>query len=272
MIIATHVPQPPLDQFVEFLWFHEGYNADHQLERVLPDGSMELIINLQEGDRHVFDRTTHSPQRTYRRSWLSGPHSDFIIIDTVPDASMIGAHFRPGGASAFFNFPLDAMSNSVVDLDAIWNGGAPALRDRLLEAAGPSAKFRVFEEALLARWRSKADHHRAVVFALRYFSRDPEHATIGKVMNQIGLSRRRFIELFRQQVGMTPKMFCRVRRFQRALDQIQRSRDVQWADLAAQCGYYDQAHFINNFREFCGITPRDYLAARAEFPNFVPIR
>lgn len=272
MIIATHSPRPPLNEFVEFLWFHEGYNCDHHLERVLPDGSMELIINLRDEKRHVFDHATHCPVRSYRRSWLSGPHSNFIIIDTARDASMMGAHFRPGGARAFFGFPLNIMRNAVVDLDAIWNGQAPDLRDQLLEAASPSAKFHLLEEALLACRRPEADHHRAVVYALARFSREPENMTVGKVMGQIGLSSRRFIELFLQQVGMTPKMFCRLRRFQRALEEIQRRREVQWAAVATHCGYYDQAHFINNFREFGGITPGDYLVARPEFPNFVPIR
>ena len=71
---------------------------------------------------------------------------------------------------------------------------------------------------------------------------------------------------------MTPKLFCRVRRLQRALDGIHRAREVVWADLAAQCGYYDQAHFIHDFKEFCGVRPSDYLNAEPEYQNFVPIR
>jgi AraC-like DNA-binding protein len=272
MIVATHLPRPPLNQFVEMLWFHEGYNCGHRLERVLPDGSMELIIYLRDEDRHVFDRVTHRPRQSYRRSWLSGPHSEFIIIDTACDASMIGVHFRPGGAKAFFGFPLDELRNSVVDLDAIWNGNAQSLREHLLEAPNPAAKFRILEEALLARWRRFASRHRAVVYALECFAREPHGITIGQVTNEIGLSARRFIEVFTQQVGMTPKMFCRVRRFQHALAEIHRRRDVVWAEIATASGYYDQAHFINNFREFCGITPVDFLEERPEYPNFIPIR
>src|SRR4029077_18522499 len=151
MIVATHVPRPPLNQFVELLWFHEGLNCDHRLERVLPDGSMELIINLRDEARHVFDRVTHRPQQSYRGSWLSGPHSQFIIIDTAPNASMMGAHFRPGGASAFFGLPLCELQNRVVDLETFWKGSAQSLRDHLLEAPTPPAKFRILEEALLAR-------------------------------------------------------------------------------------------------------------------------
>ena len=92
MIVATHLPRPPLNSFVDFLWLHEGLNCDYPLERVLPDGSMELIINLRDDTRQVFDRASRRPSQACRGSWLSGPHSEFIIIDTAPSSSLIGAH------------------------------------------------------------------------------------------------------------------------------------------------------------------------------------
>ena len=70
MIIATHLPRAPLNQFIELLWFHEGLNSPHQLERVLPEGSVELIINLRDQDRHIFHPVNYQPQQSYRRSWL----------------------------------------------------------------------------------------------------------------------------------------------------------------------------------------------------------
>jgi len=272
MIFATHVPRPPLNQFIEFLWFHEGINPDYPLERVLPDGSMELIFNLRDENRHVFDPISRHPRKTYRRSWLSGPHSEFIVIDTALNASMIGVHLRPGGASAFFGLPLSELRNSVVELDTIWNHAAENLRDQLLETRAPSAKFRILENALLARCRGFAPRHRAVIHALERFTREPDNISVEKVTAEVGLSRRRLIEIFNEQVGMTPKVFCRVRRFQRAIGQIQQRRTVNWTDVAIGCGYYDQAHFINDFRGFCGITPGDYAGENPEYPNFVPIR
>ncbi len=248
MIFAAHVPRPPLNQFIELLWFHEGFNADHHLERVLPDGSMELIINLRDDTRHVFDPISHQPRETYRRSWLSGPHSEFIVIDTAPNASMIGVHLRPGGASAFFGLPLSELRNSVVELDTLWNCEAQNLRDQLLEAPSSAAKFRILEDALLARWRGFAPRHRAVLHALECFTRQPDDITVGKVTAEVGLSRRRLIEVFTEQIGMTPKIFCRVRRFQRAINEIQRRRALPWTEIATGCGYYDQAHFINERR------------------------
>jgi hypothetical protein len=137
----------------------------HQLERVLPEGSVELIINLRDQNRHTFDPTSYQPQRSYRRSWLSGPHSKFIVIDTSPDASMIGANFRPGGANAFFSTPLSELRNDVVALEVFWNGAAASLRDQLLEAPTPTDKFRILEDALLARQRGRKSIH--LLFGMR---------------------------------------------------------------------------------------------------------
>jgi AraC-like DNA-binding protein len=145
------------------------------------------------------------------------------------------------------------------------------LREQLLEARDPAAKFRIFEAALLERWRRANSPHNAVAHALDRFMREPHVVTIGKVTNEIGLSPRRFIQTFAEQIGMTPKIFCRVQRFQRALTTIQQRHKVVWTEVALDCGYYDQAHFIQEFKEFCGITPGDYLARRPEYMNFVPL-
>jgi AraC-like DNA-binding protein len=78
---------------------------------------------------------------------------------------------------------------------------------------------------------------------------------VAAVTDRIGLSSRRFIELFRRQVGLTPKVFCRVRRFQHVLRTIHREKDIEWAQIALECGYYDQPHFIHDFQSFSGLTP-----------------
>jgi len=184
---------------------------------------------------------------------------------------MIGVHFKPSGANAFFATPLSELRNNVVALDVFWNGAAASLRDQLLEAPTPADKFRILEDALLARQRGRELTHPAVRVALDYFIRQPQIMSVGAITDKISLSPRHFIELFNDQVGITPKVFCRVRRFQRAIYEIQRRRNLRWAELATDCGYYDQAHFICEFKEFCGLTPVDYLNQAPEYPNFVPI-
>src|SRR3984893_9100332 len=96
----------------------------------------------------------------------------------------------------------------------------------------------------------------------------PETQKIAAVADRIGLSARRFIDVFRKEVGLTPKLFCRVRRFQKVLRLVQRGRPVAWADVALDCGYYDQAHFIHDFRAFSGLTPTAYLQVWGEHLHY----
>ena len=122
--------------------------------------------------------------------------------------------------------------------------------------SGRYSAFRILEDdALLARQRGRESTHPAVRYALGFFIRQPQSLSVADITDKISLSPRRFIELFDDQVGMTPKVFSHIRRFQRALEEIQRRRNLRWAELAPDCGYYDQAHFICDFKEFCELTP-----------------
>ena len=89
--------------------------------------------------------------------------------------------------------------------------------------------------------------------------------------SEVGLSPKRFIQLFRDEVGLPPKLFGRVRRFQSVVNRVFGRTAVDWVDEALQSGYYDQSHFAHDFREFTGLTPGAYLARPGEFVNHVPL-
>src|SRR5262249_40628 len=111
----------------------------------------------------------------------------------------------------------------------------------------------------------------AVDYALHHFCRLPHATTIASITGAIGHSHRRFIQLFRQQVGLTPKAFCRVLRFQQSLITVHGARQVDWSEVALDCGYFDQAHFIHDFQWFWGMTASAYLAAATPHLNHVPL-
>jgi AraC-like DNA-binding protein len=100
---------------------------------------------------------------------------------------------------------------------------------------------------------------------------EPHATTVAAVTDQIGLSAKRFIQAFRDETGFTPKVFCRIRRFQQALNRMSGCKSVEWADVALDCGYFDQAHFIHDFRAFSGINPTSYLAHQTPHRNHVPL-
>jgi AraC-like DNA-binding protein len=274
MRFCRHFPSPPVGLFVDFFWYYDSCFPDHAVENCLPDGAFELIINLQEQPRKLFDREDYGRYRTFRRAWLSGTHSGYIVIDAQPASSMMGVHFKPGGASAFVPLPAGELRDQVVDLDHVWGTAAWDWRERLLAAPHPSAKFRLLEQFLLERLRavkSSPERRRRVNWALGRFDRENGIESIGAVVEELGVSHKHFIEEFRREVGLTPKMFCRIRRFQDVLALINHGKDVEWADVACACGYFDQAHFINDFKVFAGVNPSAYLSHNLEYPNFVPV-
>jgi AraC-like DNA-binding protein len=179
-------------------------------------------------------------------------------------------HFRPGGAFPFLRLPSDELHGLHVSLSDLWGGFARELRERVLAAKTVEARFDVLEAALLARVARPLERHRAVAHALQEFSCGGA-GTIADFIADAGLSARRFVEVFKQQVGMPPKQFCRVRRFQRVIRTLPPGRVIDWAGMAAGAGYFDQAHLIHDFRAIAGISPGEYAARRTEHLNHVPM-
>jgi AraC-like DNA-binding protein len=271
MLFHRYIPAPPLSDFVALLWLYEGYRQPHAKERLLPDGSMELVVNLNDDLTRIYEPRDTERFRTLTGSVVVGAHSEYFVIDTAEQHTVAGVHFKPGGAFPFLGLPASELRNTLVSLEDLWGGLARQLRERLLEAGTPQAKLQVLERVLLARAAARLERHPAVSFALQEFHGLPHTRTIAAVTGQIGLSAKRFIQVFSGEVGLTPKLFCRVRRFQRVLRRIGARRPVEWAAVAADCGYFDQAHFIRDFRAFSGINPSAYVAQRTEHLNHVPL-
>jgi AraC-like DNA-binding protein len=269
MLHLTHIPRPPLSEFVDSLWLYEGYTQAHAKERVLPTGEMQIVINLGEDHFSVYDRDDTDRCQIFRGPLVSGAHSEYVVISTAMQACVMGVHFRPGGAFPFLGRPAGELRDTTAPLDALWGKAAIDLRDELLEAATHQARFEILERVLLNKLTRSVGRRGAVAFALRQFMAAPHMTTIAAVSEQIGLSSKRFIQVFRDETGFTPKVFCRIRRFQQALARMEGRKTLEWANVALDCGYFDQAHFIHDFRAFSGINPTAYLSHQTPHRNHV---
>lgn len=242
----------PLAGLVDFLWESPSYNRPHPTERVLPTGAMDLIIDLAADGGAC--------------GTLSGARSTFSSIDTSRPREFIGARFMIGGGSVLFG-PAGALSDLKVPLEGLWGGAARELYERLAGAPPGVARFSILERFLLRHLDREVRLHPAVEHALRRLRRSHGTASVAALANECRLSQRRFIEIFRDQVGLTPKSYGRLRRFRHSLFAIANSQRVDWADLAVACGYSDQSHLIHEFRAFAGLTPSAYLRNRTAHIN-----
>lgn len=270
-----HIPSPPLSHFISLMWFGDDYVVPHALERVLPTGEMALIINLWENRTRVYNADDPRKFNTFEGSIVVGAYSAFTVIDTDEQRATAGVAFRPGGAFPFLGLPAGELQDANASLSDLWGRQAASdLRDQLLAAKSPAAKFKILEQTFLSRINAPLEPtHPAVSFAVQSFCNRPQRA-VSAVTEQIGLSDRRFIQLFSQHVGLTPKLFCRVQRFQQVLRNIASfaaNSVVDWPQIALNCGYFDQAHFIHDFRAFSGINPTTYVANKTQFQNHVAL-
>jgi AraC-like DNA-binding protein len=259
MRYRLHTPSPPLSSFIDTLWSLSDAPA-HARERIIPSGTLELVINLHEDEFRIYDPIEVERCRRFSGAIVSGTYRECFVIDTREHASVIGVHFRPGGAVPFLGVPPGTLADTHVDLHGLWGAGADELRDRLCSAATTPQRFRILEDALTARLRRPFRAHDAVPVALQHFARS--RTSVGEVATTVQLSHRRFIEVFTAEVGMTPKSYARVRRFQHTLLMARRSVAPDWAQLALEGGYCDQSHLIRDFVAFSGFSPAELFRHR----------
>lgn len=229
-----------------------GYNPSHSKELALPDGSVEVVFELLQDNIRLFDNK--NSELVLGRSVLCGPHADYFVIDTAQESKAVGIHFKPGGMRPFLKEPLDQFLNTHVALDVVWGATANEIREELLAASVPEEMFRTLERRLLTICGRTLERHPAV----QHVVSNLHNSQIGELIEQTGMSHRRFNQLFKEEVGMTPKRLGRLHRLQHALSMIHNDEMIAWTEVALSCGYYDQSHFIKDFQSFSGISPGEY--------------
>ena len=267
MRFRSYRPGRPLSDFVENFWLCDGYDSPHLRERIFPGGTFELVFNLRDGDLRITraqdpDRCTRLPGAV-----VAGPHGGYFVTDRAAGASVMAVHFKPGGAFPFLGPAADELLDTHAALQDIWGQAALEIRERVAAERTPARRFQILQDALLSRLVRRSERHPAVLSALDYFRRDPSRAVVGKLARDVGLSNRRFIDVFNFEVGVKPKLFVRIRRFQRVLQQVNQLPSVDWAQLALEQGYFDQSHLIRDFVAFSGISPADYLRRLHDLRN-----
>ncbi|MET9765334.1 helix-turn-helix transcriptional regulator [Streptomyces sp. NPDC006372] len=262
--VTARPSAPALVPLIGALGYTEGRFA-HSAELALPTGGVQLLVNL-DGD------VLGSSGRRTRGAALQGPHTLPAVIDPAQQRAVVWAAFRPAGAYPFLTAPVSAVRDELVGLDDLWGADGAALRERLLEAmaaGGSEACLRELESALLRRAGRPLEPDPA---ARRAAALLDGGTPVGDVADRLGWTSRRLARRCTEQLGLTPKRYARVRRFQRLLGRVNAGpRNPDWASLAADCGYHDQAHLIHEFRALAGITPTAYAPRSPHERNHVPL-
>jgi AraC-like DNA-binding protein len=274
MILEIHKTAFPLNEFIENLVYYDGLSAAHNLDRFLPDGNTEIIVDLTEKPQFIYDNETLQEIQSCRYAWVSGVRTRPITIPSGRGSRMLIVAFKKGKAFPFYRFSMSELTDRVVEADLVFGRDIHHLREQLLAAKSIDRMFDVTEAFLLQQAGEaicESISTRCIGYAVSALINQPTSQRLYELSDEVGYSQKHFINLFREQVGVLPKRYLKIMRFQKAIRAIENNQAIRWSNIALESGYYDQAHFIHDFKLFSGFTPHDYLKRKADLLNYVPV-
>lgn len=264
MDYQEYVPKPPLRALLECFWLLEDDSTTgHDSQRILPDGCAEIVLQL--GD--PFERLTRAGPVRQPECFLYGQLRRHILIRPTGRVRTLGIRFRPGGAASFLGLSLSELTQNTVDLDLIWTSLAAGLRGRVDPGASCSRLFAVVEGLLAGELSRARTRRRGVPESVKAIIERRGQLSIDRLAERAGLSVRQLERRFLREVGLGPKTLSRIVRFQSIFPALQRG-ESGWAEIAADCGYFDQAHMIREFSAFSGLTPDAHLREESRMSDF----
>ncbi len=246
-------PASPLSKNVECLWLLDGHDWQESSapERLLPDGCAELILNFGDLFREHKEagRSELQPSR-----FVVGQMTQPVLVSPTGSVQLLGIRFAPGGALPFFPVPPGELTNRIAPLSDVAGALDRELSGRVYETRGLQEKVALVESLLLRYTIAKEEKGASLQNAISEIVNSGGQISVDRLANDLGISGRQLERRFLNEVGLGPKLLCRILRFQQVFRAVERE-DKNWARIAADCGYYDQAHLIRDFRQFAGQTP-----------------
>jgi AraC-like DNA-binding protein len=255
--VAMLRPPPALADAVELMWLVDGVTS-YETGRVLPRGNAHLMFNLG-APQYVVDPLGVRAPVPYLRAWASGQQAAPLDVANGGRTSIIGVRFRSLGAWRVLGVPQHLLAGRVIDLDALFGDAIRALHQQLLDACDAAARFALFEAWLLQLAAARGAPHYATRWAVERLAATHGRMPIEQLAAELGYSRKHVAQLFQREVGLAPKTLARVLRFSHALGRVRGERIAHWDEFALECGYYDQAHLIREFRACSGHAPAAFL-------------
>lgn len=272
MVYEIHIPTHPLISFISHFTYFKNYSPQHSIDRFLPNGNTEIVIDLTSETKFIYDNISLQEIQSCKKIWVSGIRNEFITIPSGKNSEMFIINFKKGMAYPFLQTPLYTITDTVVDGDQLLSPIFLDLRNILLECSNPASMFEKAERLITKGFLAQLQVNRFIEFSVSSIVQSPESTTMDKLSRQCGYSSKHLIHLFKKHVGVSPKNFLKIIRFQKVIAEIEHNQFINWPSLAVECGYYDQSHFIADFKTFSGFTPTEYMLLKNDQLNYVPVQ
>lgn len=249
----------PLNRLIVCYWFISAQAIPEQT-KMLPDGYSDIMLNFGQP---YFIHTPGGRSEKATGHAFFGQRTNYVLLDQPGAVNMIGIRLRPGSEFVFSGMPGKQLLNQHVALSKVIPDAVSGIELLHENLALPAIEKVPLVDALLL---NLLRHHRAATdektdLAVDYILKYKGNVRLEDVLDELQLSYKQAERAFQKHIGLSPKLFIRIHRFYNAFVQVRALEKANWMDVLTACGYYDQAHFIKDFRFFSGVSPAKQLTA-----------
>ena len=261
MSYAEFAPLPALAPFVRCVWMFEAAGPGGPATRIVPDGRPELVIHC--GDRFA-EVARDGTSQAQPRILFAGQVTKPLVVKPLGRASVIGVRFHPAGALPFIGRSLRETTDLRVPGSRLLGRGAMTLLYEL-ETMSTAARLQRVQEFVAARIDGRGNERDLIVeAAVARIEANQGRVDVAELASDAAIGRRQLERRFGHAVGVGPSLLASIFRFRSAFDLVERDASRPWTDAAIAAGYYDQSHFIREFRRFVGVAPTEFVRSAAE--------
>lgn len=249
-----------LKPFVKVIWSMESDSSvlDGAPIHILPDSCVELVVHFKDPYKTTFSDNTITVQS---QSFVVAQMKSFMKIQSYGKTGIIAVRFSALGAYHFFKTPMKEITNGETELRNVWNDMAGEIEEKIYLAKTTHQRSQIIQHYLQIQLSRNGYFDKAIEFCVDEIKQAKGQVSVEALADKVGISNRQLVRRFDKCIGLSPKEFVRITKFISSLDTMNYSKSKSLTEIAFESGYYDQAHFIHDFREFSGFTPTDYLAS-----------
>ena len=272
MIFHKHIPKFPLDNYVDCILYVEGNNKGVGF----PKTAMSLVFNLNDSFK-LFSDFKFTSFTDFKKYWVAGLQTQPTYVESYGESKMVVIQFKALGAYAFLKQPLQHFSNNYTNLDCIFKKEADETWEQLQEAKTINEKCLLSENFLYRKLLTNKIPNGKLLSSIDLLLKSSSNISINEICKQHNISRKHLNFLFQEYLGISPKMFSSLNRFQSILQTISNAKPDKLTTIAYELNFFDQAHFNNNFKRFTGIKPNEYIKnvelmpTLKIIPHFLPV-
>lgn len=255
-------PSPVLAPYIRHYWILQDDAVNPVSERTLPIGCIQLVFH--KGKQLLFQNESKLQPQTF----ICGQSMGFYDVMSTGRIEMITVVFQPYAAKAFLHIPGYLLRGLNVAADEVEDRELSDLSKRVGDTVDNGACIHLIEQFLLRRLCSFSDYNLKRMTAVLHKIDETPCLSIAQLSDIACLGNKQFGRVFADFVGATPKEFLRIVRMQRALAMLQQEATHPFAQVAYECGFFDQSHMIKEFKLFSGYTPAEYLSVCAPYSDY----